>query len=82
MERGALRPFLCRFLFHLTPSSPEGFLCSYPKANLMKGFENYFGNAGDMTSGSQHPGEHNDWLDLHQKELERQRKRPEKQQQL
>lgn len=48
----------------------------------MKGFENYFGNAGDMTSGSQHPGEHNDWLDLHQKELERQRKRPEKQQQL
>ena len=43
-------------------------------------FENYFGLAGDMASGSQNPGEHNDWLDKQQRERERQQKARERQQ--
>ena len=37
-------------------------------------FENYFGTAGDMASGSQNPGEQNDWADKQQRERERQKK--------
>ena len=46
----------------------------------MNDFENYFGSAGDMFSGSQNPEEQNDWLEKQQREQERQRKALERQQ--
>ena len=47
----------------------------------MNDFENYFGSAGDLFSGSQNPDEQNDWLTKQQREQERQRKALERQQQ-
>ena len=47
----------------------------------MNDFENYFGSAGEMFSGSQNPDEQNDWLAKQQREQERQRKALERQQQ-
>lgn len=49
---------------------------------MSNNFEEYFGAAGDMASGSQNPAEQNDWFDKQQKELERQKKALERQQTL
>lgn len=40
----------------------------------MNDFENCFGSAGNLFSGSQNPGEQNDWADEQQREQEKQRK--------
>ena len=49
---------------------------------MSNSFEEYFGTAGDMASGSQNPAEQNDWFDKQQKELARQKKALERQQTL